>query len=292
MKLTLHPLFFLVGVWYAITGELPLFLISCLVAIQHECAHAFAAKGLGYTLNRIVLMPFGAVIDGDLRGLSVKDEITVALWGPLCNLITAAFFVALWWCFPITYAYTDTACHASLAIAIVNLLPAYPLDGGRILGCLLCRAFNKKRPQAAAEKLANTVCRLVAAGIAAIFFIVFAVLVAKGQTNVSLLLFGVFLLVGSFGKQGARYDRLDFSLNKAFLRGVTIKRVAVARSCKIKDVFKHLESGAYLVLEVYDERENRLFDLPQNELSALFAAAPSPYATLGELFEQNKQKTG
>jgi stage IV sporulation protein FB len=126
-------LFFIVGIVYAFTGGLPLFLMSCLVALQHECAHAFSASKLGYRLNKIVLMPFGAVIDGDLSGLSNKDEISIALCGPLCNLITAGFFVALWWCFPITYAYTDVACYVSLTIALVNLLPAYPLDGGRIL---------------------------------------------------------------------------------------------------------------------------------------------------------------
>ena len=125
------------GAWYAFTGELFLFLMSCLVALQHECAHAFAAAKLGYKLNRIVLMPFGAVIDGDLRGISLKDEIYVAICGPLCNLVTAAFFVAVWWCYPATYPYTDSACYSSLTVALVNLIPAYPLDGGRILKCAL-----------------------------------------------------------------------------------------------------------------------------------------------------------
>ncbi|MBO7297673.1 MAG: hypothetical protein J6U60_01345, partial [Clostridia bacterium] len=60
-RLTLHPLFIAVGVWYCFTGELFLFLLSCLVALQHECAHAFAAAKLGYKLNKIVLMPYGAV---------------------------------------------------------------------------------------------------------------------------------------------------------------------------------------------------------------------------------------
>ena len=44
------------------------------------------------------------------------------------------------------YAFTDTACLSSLSIALVNLLPAYPLDGGRILKCALARAFLKKYP--------------------------------------------------------------------------------------------------------------------------------------------------
>lgn len=288
-RLTLHPLFFLVGVWYAFTNELPLFLLSCLVAVQHECAHAFAAAKLGYTLDRIVLMPFGAVIDGDLNGLSFKDEIAVALWGPLCNLITAAFFVALWWCFPETYAYTDVACHASLSIALVNLLPAYPLDGGRVLRCALCRALGKTRSGAQAEKRAAGICRIVTFAFSALFIAAFFVLRAKGKTNVSLLVFGAFLLVGGIGNgKRTRYARLDISQGKAFLRGAHVKRVAIAAACPVKDVFKFLENGAYLVLEVYDERETHLFDLPQNELAALFVAAPSPYTPLGELKKQRK----
>ena len=145
----LHPLFLIVGVWYAFTGELFLFLLSALVAVQHECAHAFAAYKLGYKLNAIVLMPFGAVIDGDMKGISFKDEIYVALCGPFCNLITAVFFVALWWFIPTMYAFTDTVFYASLSIALVNFLPAYPLDGGRVLYCLLVNTFSKTQTEQA-----------------------------------------------------------------------------------------------------------------------------------------------
>ena len=79
--------------------------MSAIVAIQHECAHAFAAAKLGYKLNKIVLMPFGAIIDGDMSGISFKDELLVAACGPLCNLCTAIFFIALWWLKPTMYAF-------------------------------------------------------------------------------------------------------------------------------------------------------------------------------------------
>ena len=137
----LHPLFLLLGVWYAVKGELFLFLLNTLVALQHECAHAFAAAKLGYTLRKIVLMPYGAIIDGDLSGISFKDELFVAICGPLCNLLTALFVLALWWLAPTMYAFTDVAYYSSLAIALLNLLPAYPLDGGRILRCLLAAHY-------------------------------------------------------------------------------------------------------------------------------------------------------
>ena len=91
-RFSVHPLFLVLGVYYCFVGRLPVFLLSALVALQHECAHAFAAARLGYRLDRVVLMPYGAVIDGDLEGIGFRDEICVAVWGPLCNLITAAAF--------------------------------------------------------------------------------------------------------------------------------------------------------------------------------------------------------
>lgn len=290
-KLRLHPLFIAVGVWYCFKGELFLFLLSCLVAVQHECAHAFAAAKLGYKLNKIVLMPFGAVIDGDMRGITCKDEIFVAACGPLCNLITAAFFVGVWWFAPTMYAFTDTAFYSSLAIALVNLLPAYPLDGGRIFKCALVRSFLKSQPNEKwAEQKATKICRIVTLVFAFAFLIVFSVLCFQQTFNFSLLSFGAFLFVGAFGnrEKSAVYSRMDFSSLDAIKKGALLQRVAVLGTRPIKDTLKYVVSGAYLVLEVYDENERHLFDLPQNELSVWFLSAPSPYTSLVELYEMQK----
>lgn len=290
-KFRLHPLFIVVGIWYCFKGELFLFLLSCLVAVQHECAHAFAAAKLGYKLNKIVLMPFGAVIDGDMRGITFKDEIFVAVCGPLCNLITAAFFGALWWFVPTMYAFTDTAYYSSLAIALVNLLPAYPLDGGRIFKCALARVFAKKRPDEGwAERKAEKICRAVTLCFSAALLGAFALLCLQKTVNLSLLAFGVFLLFGVFGnrEKNAVYRRMDFSSMDAIRKGAVLKRVAVLSTCPVKDTLKYIANGAYLVLEVYDEKERHLFDLPQNELSDWFLSAPTPYTSLAELYERRK----
>ena len=290
-KLTLHPLFWLVGVWFCLTGRLFLFLMSCFVALQHECAHAFAAAKLGYKLNRIVLMPFGAVIDGDLHGISLKDEITVAVWGPLCNLITAGFFVALWWLMPDSYAFTDTACYASLSVALVNLLPAYPLDGGRIFRCALARFLARTKPQAVAERAAERIGQGITFAFVAALVGGFAYGCAHGEVQVTLCTFAAFLLTSAFGNRNqASYARMDFTASDGFLRGLEIKRVAVSGKCAVKDVLRHLTRGAYLVLEVYDEQENHLFDLSQNEFSEAFLAAPSPYTRIENL--PNTRKNG
>ena len=290
----LHPLFLALGIFYALKGELFLFFISTLVALQHECAHAFAAAKLGYKLNAIVLMPFGAVIDGDLSSASLKDEIYIALCGPICNLATAFFFIALWWLEPTMYALTDIACYSSLAIALVNLLPAYPLDGGRILRCILARNFKKHTlDDGKAERRAQTICRVVTLLFAVGFFTLFTVQCFLRQANISILLFGIFLLVGGLGtvNKNAVYERMDFSVKNALKKGAEIRRVAVYSSCPVKDILRFISKDSYLVIEVYDEDENFLFSLSQNEFSTLFCRVKTPYEPLSSLYKE-KMKEG
>ncbi len=284
------------GIWYAFKGELFLFLMSAFVDLQHECAHAFAAAKLGYRLNAVVLMPFGAVIDGDLKGLSLKDEIFVALCGPLCNLVTATFFVALWWFTPTAYAFTDTAFYASLAIGVINFLPAYPLDGGRILYCFLARGFLKNNPEEGrAEKKAKKICKLVTLLLSLLLLLLFALSCWKGTPNFSLLAFVGFLLFGGAGnKTPTAYEKLPLPLPPPLKKGVEVRRVAIAKECPVKDALRFLSKGSYLVLEVYGEGSEPLFLLPQNLLEELFALSATPYETLEALWKKwkNGQKKG
>ena len=284
--MSLHPLFIAVGIWYSLTGELFLFLLSCLVALQHECAHAFAASKLGYSLNKIVLMPYGAVIDGDLQGLTLKDEITVALWGPLCNLCTAGFFAALWWFYPTMYAFTDVACFSSLSIALVNLLPAYPLDGGRIFKCALARALQKRDlNHANAERTAERIARGCTFVFSASFLLLFFVFFLRKQYNFTLLAIGLFLFFGAIGNKNknAVYEKMRFSMRADLRRGLEIRRIAVLSSCPIKDALRFVERDSYLVLEVYSPSGERLFTLSQNALSDCFEHAQNPYQPISQL---------
>lgn len=291
-KFTVHPLFFLVGVFYCFTGDFPLFLMSCIVALEHELAHAIAAARLGYKLNKIILMPYGALIDGDIEDLTFKDEITVALWGPIANLLTAFFFAALWWFFPDLYAYTDTACFLSLTIALVNFLPAYPLDGGRVLFAALSLFFlNRKKNKKSAEQTAKRYSKIFAIGIVVLLILIFFILMKKGMVNYTLLLFTFFLSVGIFEKdEGARYGKIGFSNLSKLERGIEIRRVAVLDTCPVKRLLPYLCRGKYLIIDVYDKRETRLGEIKQSELCELFERL-GPYAKTGEFFSKSMKNT-
>ncbi|MBQ9730464.1 MAG: hypothetical protein IJV80_06625 [Clostridia bacterium] len=231
--------------------------MSAIVALQHEYAHAFTAAKLGFRLNKVTLMPYGAVIDGDLEGITAIDELKVALSGPFCNLCTALFFVSIWWLFPDTYAFTDLAFFASISIFLVNLLPAYPLDGGRALFCLLKHLFCRRgiSPKDAARK-AKKICKIASFVVALLALAIFIILQVRKTSNLTLLFFSLFLAVGAVGCGGeADYGRLPLSTFADLKKGAEIRTVAFDESTPAKRAVCFLEKGKYLVLQVHRKGE-------------------------------------
>ena len=145
IKVKIHPLFYLLGIYFAFTGKIFIFLIYTATAVIHELGHSYVASSQGYRLNKITLMPFGAVVSGNIEGLKASDEIKVAIAGPFINLAVALFFVATWWIFPEAYAFTDVVAEANFIMAVINFLPVFPLDGGRIVLAILSSKMNKTK---------------------------------------------------------------------------------------------------------------------------------------------------
>ena len=272
-KLVIHPLFLLFGVWHAVTGELLVFFSLVLCAIAHELAHAAEAAKHGFASKTILFMPYGATIDIDLNGVHPKDELRISIAGPLCNFLIAIFFLALWWCYPSTYPYTETAFYATLSLALCNLIPAYPLDGGRMLYCGLCLLFNAYLPPSKAQKQAKIITKALSATLCTTGTILFILSAIHRQPNLSLLFFTLFVAVGLFEKKKPTYCKIDFSNRRAFERGIPVKRVAVASSCTVKKAISFLSSGDYLILDVYGDNEAYVGSMTQSQLSDFFAAS-------------------
>lgn len=254
-RLKIHPLCLMAGVLSAFTGQLFIFLAACLAALEHECAHAIVARRYGFTLDRVVLMPYGAVISGDIAGITRKQELAVLSAGPLANLATAVLFIALWWLFPETYPFTDVAANVSVSLFVVNLLPAYPLDGGRMLKVLL-RPLGARRANGI-----SLACSLVtAAGVAAYF-----VVTCFSSPAFTALAFSVMVAFGAVG--GGNYRRFSFSRKKKFTRGVEEQRIAISADCTLSGVLKFLREDRYLVFVLF-EGESFFGELPEEELFA------------------------
>ena len=250
-KIRLHPLCLIVGILSAFTGRLLEYLAAVIAALEHECAHSFAARRYGYSLDKIVLMPYGAVVSGDISGIGRKEEIMVLLAGPLANLCTGLFFVALWWLYPECYPFTDTAARISFSLFFVNLLPAWPLDGGRILRALL-RPIGEKR----AKIVTTTFTAVIAAGVLGYF-----VYTCFSTPAFTALAFSLLLGVGVFGGGAYRPVRIT----RDFSKGVEERRIALSADRTLRDALRYLREDKYLVLVLF-EGDEFLGELPEEEL--------------------------
>lgn len=246
IKLTVHPLFFLFGLYYSITGRIFVFIIYTVSAILHELGHSFVAQSLGYRLKRITLMPFGAVISGDTENLKPSDQLKIALAGPFLNLGVGLFFVAIWWVFPETYAYTDLVAEANFSLALVNFLPVFPLDGGRILQSFLALRVGKRK--------AVIVCRMIGVGVAVMLFVMFVWSCFIGF-NLSLLFFSLFVIASAFDKNKENaYARVYTVFSPERLkRGVDIRRQGVDKDITVKKMIAILDGDAINELVVYGD---------------------------------------
>jgi Zn-dependent protease/CBS domain-containing protein len=134
-------------------------ILGCVAA--HEIGHMLAARRFSLVPKAVILLPLtGVTLYDEPRGdklqpatLLWKREIRLALVGPLVNLALAAFIAAaimatdrgvdLWkWPFLQAANLRRSLVWANLYLAILNLLPAYPLDGGRILRALFSRTLE------------------------------------------------------------------------------------------------------------------------------------------------------
>jgi stage IV sporulation protein FB len=193
-------------------------------------------------------MPFGAVVSGDIEGLKLKDELKIALAGPLLNLGIGLLFVAVWWLYPESYAFTDVVADANFSMALVNFLPIYPLDGGRVLYVLLALSMDKEKADVVCKILGGLLgIGLLATFIASIFFTI----------NLSLLFFSLFVIFGTFGKgKDNKYVKIFSSVTESALRrGMPILEQAVSVNTTVKRLVAILDCTAINRVEVYSGKD-------------------------------------
>lgn len=111
-----------------------------LIVVLHEFGHVFAAKILGHKTERVELNPLGGVAYIDMP-VNAFHEFVIAIAGPLVNVLLIPILGLLAKQHPLFFL----VFYCNISILLFNLLPAFPMDGGRILRSMVQMISGQRR---------------------------------------------------------------------------------------------------------------------------------------------------
>ena len=183
-----------------------------LCVLLHEFGHSLVAMRYGYEIESITLWLFGGVARFTEMPEDWRQELTIAVAGPIVSLALGVvaylgFLVLPTALDPIKFVVGYLAL-TNVVLAVFNMLPGFPMDGGRVLRALLART----RPHAQATKIAAEVGKIFAflLGIFGLF------------TNLFLIALAFFIYIGASSEA-------QQTVMKAAFEGVTVRDVMTRR---------------------------------------------------------------
>lgn len=257
IQVRVHLTLLLVIIWYVVSayrqvGEwgaaLQHGLLACLlfaIVVFHELAHALTARRFGVQTRDILLLPIGGVARMEKMPEKPWQELWVAIAGPAFNLALAALLgiwqlvmYGVWPSFPASAAEGDALAwfhlelsaqlyFLNLILALFNLLPAFPMDGGRVLRAIFAMFW----PRDLATRRA--------AMIGKIFAILLGWIGLQG--NLVLVLIAVFVWFGAG-------EEAEWTTLKMQLRDVPVSKI-MFREFRYLHPHAPIQEGAALLLE-------------------------------------------
>ncbi len=196
--------------WPSILLTVFFVLVIFLCVILHEFGHALTARKFGIKTKQITLLPIGGVASLEKMPEDPRQELWVAIAGPAVNLVIA--FILSWFVDMEKYFanpevleqitiqnFTFYLLMVNLTLVLFNIIPAFPMDGGRVLRALLSFKMERTKATETAARLGQL--------IAVIFFFL------GFMYNPFLILIGVFVF---FGAQGENMMVHHISLLKGY----------------------------------------------------------------------------
>ncbi len=227
----------------AVLGSLALF-ISVLI---HELAHSLVAQRLGLPVDGITLFIFGGV--SQIRGKYTRprDEFLVAFAGPLSSLVIGGLALLLWLALApdrgqdpgILLGIIFYLGFMNILLGVFNMLPGFPLDGGRVLRSVVW-GWTKK--EATGTRVAATVGNLVAWGLIGLGVLQFT----TGNVFGGIWMAFIGLFLQSASRDERRAERLKSAIGAVPLRSVVQRTPEVAASTdRVSDVMANIISRGF-----------------------------------------------
>lgn len=194
-------------------------LLLFFIVVLHELGHSLTARKFGIPTRNITLLPIGGVASLEKMPEEPKQELLVALAGPLVNVVLAIilyFFINI----PSEEILIDKMSEpinpgnlllylfiVNIILAVFNMIPAFPMDGGRVLRALLSIKIKRHKATVIAARIGQ---------VLAVFFII-----GGFYGNPFLILIGLFIIFGAQAE--AQHTKTNYMLKGAVLNDVLMQ---------------------------------------------------------------------
>src|SRR5215218_1581149 len=254
--------------------------------VLHEFGHSLVAQRLGIEIHSITLLPIGGVSNLESLPEKPSDEVKITLAGPLVNVVLAPIFFGLGLLLGAepgmpTDLFTGIGSvgqfffylgYLNVVLAVFNLIPAFPLDGGRVLRGALQTRLGAVR----ATEIASRVGQLFALA----FF-----LIGLFGGNFLLALIGVFIFFGANGEaQMVRQRELTRGVSVSDVMGTKPRTETVTPYHTFGQVLDSVIHGYQEDFPVVDESGKLVGMITRDEIMNA-AHSPERYASVRELMK-------
>lgn len=283
IRWSVHPLFVFVMLVSAATGYIRELTVLFTIVVVHELGHVLAMRAFGWRVREIRLLPFGGTAETEDAGTApAAEEAIVAAAGPLQNVWMGAAALLLARLEGVDPDWAMYVARANAIIALFNLLPIPPLDGGRLLSAWL----TVRLPYQAALKWS------VRLGLALSFAMAAAACVPVfGGVQLNLLLVGLFLLASNWRMmRDIPYLFMRFLVRReadsARVRekGTLALPIVVKPACPVGDILRLFRRGRYHLVYVLGEGGRIEGVVPEERVIGAFFRSGGQNRAVSELF--------
>lgn len=253
-EVRVHPLFIGLGAALVLSGAIEVLIANVIAVIVHELGHSAEAFRHGYRLKKITLYPYGGVIDGET--ISREHVASVSIMGPISNIVLALLLTVVKF-YGVDNSFLSTLINANVAIFAFNLLPAFPLDGARIVTSIC----NNKIRAVKILRIVGICCSLAIFGL-----FIFS---AFGRINFTLGIIAIFLFLGSVSEGNLEIFRHVAGLSplvKDYDGGVEVRTVAVSSKIPVSRLSSMLKPRSVTHFSVVDDKGAEIGKINEDEL--------------------------
>jgi stage IV sporulation protein FB len=287
IRWSVHPLFVIVMLASVATGSFTELLVLFVLVLVHEIGHVLAAKGYGWRIREVRLLPFGGVAETEEAGnLPAAEEAVVAIAGPLQHLWMGA---AAWLLGRLGIWDADWANYivqANVLIGLFNLLPVLPLDGGRLLQALCGYRFTYHRTLVWGARIS-----LLFSLLMMVYALIPITGIRSGLIQPDLFAIGLFLFLTNWTyRRNLPYVFLRFLMhrNQASVRriigGSLAQPIVVTESKPITAILRLFLREKYHLIYVMEEQGKIVAVLPEQRIIDGYMKQGKPGSAVLELF--------